>query len=148
MGQYDDILRHPHYIDAAHQPMSMMSRAAQFSAFAALTGYEEAVAETARLTDQRHILTEDEQETLNAVMQQLADGIRPMPLLSVTYFVPDPRKDGGSYETVRGRVRFLDTDCGLLRFEDGRTVPLRELMSAALIPEISDADLTISKNMI
>lgn len=145
MDRYDDILLHPHYQDARHKPMSMMSRAAQFSSFAALTGYEDAIDETARLTDCRHELTEDEQQALNDVMQRLADDALPMPVLSVIYFVPDEKKSGGTYMSMFGKLRMLDTDCGMLRFEGGEAVPIDDLLSVQILADDDEPCLPFSE---
>ena len=91
---YDDIkhLTRPQYDDL--HPMSMHDRAAQFSPFAALVGYDDAVAETARLTDSRDELTEDEITDLNTNLNRLLDSLDEQPEISVTYFVPDEKKSG------------------------------------------------------
>ena len=134
MGQYDDIIQHPHYQDALHKPMSIMGRAAQFSAFAALTGYDEAIDETARLTDRRRELTEDEQAALNGAMRQIEELAQRKPPLSVTYFQRDERKEGGRLVTRRGNFRFLDTNLGRLCMTDGYAIPLADLVSVRLLP--------------
>ncbi len=116
---YDDIkhLTRPQYDDL--HPMSMHDRAAQFSPFAALVGYDDAVAETARLTDSRAVLTEDEMSELNANLNRLLDSLNEQPKISVTYFVPDEKKSGGKYVDKVGIVRIYDSYSQELVFTDG-----------------------------
>jgi len=104
--------------------MSRMNRAAQFAPFAALTGYEESIEETARLTDRRIELSEYEIEELNAKLNFIQEHIKEHPEVTVTYFQPDERKDGGAYITVTGRVRRIDEVNRVLAFEDERTLPI------------------------
>ena len=104
MGKYDDIINLPHHVSATRPRMSMIDRAAQFSPFAALTGYDAAIKETGRLTDRRIELTEDSRAAMDRKQQLLVENLADHPEVSVTYFVPDERKAGGAYITVTGRV--------------------------------------------
>ena len=88
--------------------MSRMNRAAQFAPFAALTGYEESIEETARLTDCGIELSEYEIEELNAKLNFIQEHIKERPEVTITYFQPDERKEGGEYLTVTGRIRRID----------------------------------------
>lgn len=121
---YDDIkhLTRPQYDDL--HPMSMHDRAAQFSPFAALVGYDDAVAETARLTDSRLELTEDEMSELNANLNRLLDNLDEQPQISVTYFVPDKYKTGGRYIVKTGTVRRIDEYARVLIFTDKSEIPI------------------------
>ncbi len=121
---YDDIkhLTRPQYDDL--HPMSMHDRAAQFSPFAALVGYDDAVAETARLTDSRLELTEDEMLELNANLNRLLDSLDEQPQISVTYFVPDKYKTGGRYIVKTGTVRRIDEYARVLIFTDKSEIPI------------------------
>ncbi len=121
---YDDIkhLTRPQYDDL--HPMSMHDRAAQFSPFAALVGYGDAVAETARLTDSRLELTEDEMSELNANLNRLLDSLDEQPQISVTYFVPDKYKTGGRYIVKTGTVRRIDEYARVLIFTDKSEIPI------------------------
>ena len=101
-GQYDDIIRLPHPDSPKHPRMSLYDRAAQFSPFAALTGHSAAIAETGRLTDRRVELDEYEMARVDAELQHLQELLPSRPTASITYFVPDERKNGGSYQTVTG----------------------------------------------
>ena len=124
---YDDIkhLTRPQYDDL--HPMSMHDRAAQFSPFAALVGYDDAVAETARLTDTRAELTEDEMSELNANLNRLLDKLDEQPEISVTYFVPDERKSGGKYVEKLGVVRIYDSYANELVFTDGVRIAVADM---------------------
>lgn len=121
---YDDIkhLTRPQYDDL--HPMSMHDRAAQFSPFAALVGYDDAVAETARLTDSKLDLTEDEMSELNANLNRLLDSLDEQPQISVTYFVPDKYKTGGRYIVKTGTVRRIDEYARVLIFTDKSEIPI------------------------
>jgi hypothetical protein len=126
---YDDIKRltRPQYDDL--HPMSMLDRAAQFSPFAALVGYDDAVAETARLTDSRAVLTADEMFELNANLNRLLDRLDEQPEISVTYFVPDERKSGGKYVEKQGVVRIYDSYSQELVFTDKFRINIQDIIS-------------------
>ena len=115
----------PHYDD--HPQMSISDRAAQFSPFAALTGYDAAVDETARYTEIREELTEDEVNRLNDDLNRLLDMLDERPEIRVTYFVPDKRKSGGSYMTKTGIVKKIDEYQKILVLEDGSKIPLEDI---------------------
>ena len=133
---YDDIkhLTRPQYDDL--HPMSMHDRAAQFSPFAALVGYDDAVAETARLTDSRLELTEDEMFELNANLNRLLDSLDERPQISVTYFVPDEKKSGGKYVEKLGVVRIYDSYAGELVFTDGVRIAVTDMSALTFIDEV------------
>lgn len=107
-GPYDDIINLPHHVSATRPQMSLANRAAQFSPFAALTGFEEAIVETSRLTDERIELAEGKIAVLDRKLAILADTINDHPEISVTYFQPDVRKEGGAYITAIGTVKKID----------------------------------------
>lgn len=125
--QYDDIIDLPHHVSAARPRMSMIDRAAQFSPFAALTGYDAAIKETGRLTDDRIELSEESRAALDGKQQLLLDNLADRPEVSVTYFVPDEWKSGGAYVTVTGRVKKVDKFERLLILTDGTKIPLDEI---------------------
>ena len=129
MGKYDDILSLPHPVSKTHPPMPRAERAAQFSSFAALTGYEEIVAESARLTEARAELDRDALEALDGALRALAAEIETRPEAELRYFVPDEKKAGGRYETLRGRVKKIDEQASLLLLEDGKKIPLGDIAS-------------------
>ena len=108
-GPYDDIISLPHPTSAKHPRMPLSDRAAQFSPFAALSGHGAAIAETARLTDRRIELDEDTRAMLDLKQQILADRIAERPEISVVWFRPDEKKDGGQYVTTVGQLKRLMT---------------------------------------
>lgn len=126
--QYDDIIDLPHHVSATRQRMSMIDRAAQFSPFAALTGYDAAIKETGRLTDERIELSEESRAALDRKQQLLLDNLADRPEVSLTYFVPDERKSGGAYVTVSGRAKKVDDYQRLLILTDGTKIPLDEIL--------------------
>lgn len=132
-GPYDDIIDLPHPTSTRHPRMPMANRAAQFSPFAALTGYEDAVQETARQTVARPELTKEEKSHLNAELQALAEKISEHPTVSLTYFQPDERKAGGGFVTAEGAAKKLDRHTGMVILDDGRKIPVENLMSIQLI---------------
>lgn len=115
---YDDIIDLPHHVSERHPQMSMYNRAAQFAPFAALTGHNAAIAEVARLTETEQELSESDAEVLNRKLAYL-HSLDEKPTISVTYFVPDDKKEGGSYHTATGIVKSVETDKGVLQFENG-----------------------------
>ena len=128
MGNYDDIIDLPHHISETHPPMSRADRAAQFSTFAALTGYDAAVRETARVTERRIELDEGVKAELNARLNCILEHLPEHPQVSITYFVPDEKKSGGAYRTVTGAVRKLDSFAKTLTLVDGTVVSMEEMV--------------------
>ena len=106
----------------------MQDRAAQFSPFAALTGYDSAIRETARLTDTKLELTEETMAVLNMKLQMAADSIAEQPELSFTYFKPDEKKAGGAYVTVSGTVKRVDDYERLVILQSGERIPMDNLL--------------------
>ncbi len=102
---YSDIIDHPHHRSVTRPHMPMITRAAQFSPFAALTGYDESVRETGRLTDEKAHLDESQIEEINRRLSELAGTDR---TAAITYFVPDLIKEGGSYTVSTGRIKKTD----------------------------------------
>lgn len=107
-GGYDDLIFLPHHVSPTRARLTASARAAQFAPFAALTGYDAVVAETARLTTCRAELDEDERARLNRRLQALAGRLDEQPEVRITYFRPDGRKAGGAYVTAAGRVKRID----------------------------------------
>ena len=126
---YDDIIHLPHHVSQNHPQMPLRDRAAQFAPFAALTGYEAAVGETARLTAERRELDPQEAEELDRRLTDLAARLPDHPEVTVEYFVPDERKSGGAYVTVTGRVRHVSVSEKLLVMEDGMEIPMDDVVS-------------------
>ena len=127
-NKYDDIIDMPHHVSKTRPHMSMEDRAAQFSPFAALTGHEEAIEETARLTDVRIELDEDRKEKLNEKLSKVVQGIGSGELLDITYFVPDELKSGGEYVRKKGAVKKYDEYERVLVMEDGEKIQVREIL--------------------
>ena len=130
--EYDDIIRLPHHVSPARPHMPMTDRAAQFSPFAALTGYDAAILETARLTDFKRELTEEQKELLGRQLHLLQSRLQEAPVVAVTFFVPDSRKAGGAYRTVNGPVKKIDETLGLLVMSSGVSVPFDDILSLEL----------------
>ncbi len=127
--RYDDIIDQPRPVSQKHPPMPIESRAAQFLPFAALTGYDAAILETARLTDRRIDLDEDEKLNLSSKLQLLQDNIRAQPEVAITFFVPDERKTGGAYTVMIGRVKKVDIYERHIVMMDGSTIPIDEVFA-------------------
>lgn len=127
MNRYDDMLHLPHHVSPTRPPMSMVDRAAQFSPFAALSGYGAAIKETGRLTEERSELGEDSRWELNGKLGVLLSRLGQCPEVSITYFQPDGHKVGGAYRTVTGRVKKLDPITGLLTLTDGTKIPMEDI---------------------
>ena len=125
---YPGMLHLPHPVSQKHPHMSRLDRAAQFSPFAALSGYEAALQEAGRLTEERIELAEGEKEEIRCRLQAVQDAVARHPEITVVYFVPDEKKEGGSYVTAVGRVKRLDEFSRTLLFQDGRSVPLDEIV--------------------
>lgn len=126
--RYDDIIHLPHPVSASHPPMPMIDRAAQFSPFAALTGYDAAIKETARLTSQRIDLDEDSKAALDIKLQLLLEKIGEHPEVTITYFLPDKKKAGGTYVTVTGNVKRMDAYARSMVMADGNRIPLDDIL--------------------
>ena len=130
--EYDDIIHLPHHVSPDRPHMPMQDRAAQFSPFAALTGYDAAILETARLTDAKRELTEEQKELLGRQLHLLQSRLQEAPVVAVTFFVPDSRKAGGAYRTVSGTAKKIDEALGLLVMSSGVSVPFDDILSLEL----------------
>lgn len=126
MSRYDDIINLPHHVSKTRKPMSMENRAAQFAPFAALTGHDAAIAETARLTASRLELS---QEMLGNLSRRLAYALECQSSVTVTYFEPDAYKEGGRYVTASGIIKRIDEADGTIVFTDKRRVRLAAIYS-------------------
>ena len=128
MGKYDNIINLPHYEPKNYPRMSMYSRAAQFAPFAALTGYDEQVKETARLTDDRLDLDDEVKAILDAKLQKIKDNISSKPQVTITYFVADARKDGGKYVTVTNNIKKIDEYKQAIILVDATEIPIIDIV--------------------
>ncbi len=134
-NKYDDILELPCPVSKKHAPMSRESRAAQFAPFAALTGYEEAVEETARLTDAKIELTEDQLARVNHTLHEIYTDRDDTTVYEVVYFRADKRKAGGMYLTVQGRVRDVNIAEGTLTLENRLKLAFEDILSIRVFRE-------------
>lgn len=139
--KYDDIIDLPHHVSIRHPRMQLLDRAAQFSPFAALTGHEEAIKETARLTEEWVELDESSKELLDKRLQILREHLEERPEITVTYFKPDERKNGGVYLTIRGRVKKIREYEHQILMEDGTVLLMENLfsMEGELFREIDES---------
>ena len=128
-GEYDDIINLPHHVSKKRPPMAAMGRAAQFSPFAALTGYDAAIKETARLTDERVKLDEYMRDALSDRLQIIADRIKEHPEIAITYYQPDAKKNGGAYVTASSTARKIDEYERVVVMTDGTVIPIDEIIS-------------------
>lgn len=121
-GSYDDIIHMSHHVSPVRKRMSMIDRAAQFSPFAALTGYDAIIRETGRITDDPLDLDVDAIAILSGRIQRLAERKEEHPKVTVTYFVPDEKKAGGSYHRITGRMKKVDPHKRLIILADGTEI--------------------------
>lgn len=126
-NQYDDIIHLPHHVSIRHTPMSAIDRAAQFSPFAALTGYEAVIEETGRLTDTQIELDEGGKAMVDEKLRRIAERIDAQPRVTVTWFQPDERKSGGAYVSTTGCVKKLDPYERILLLMDGTLIPISRI---------------------
>lgn len=126
--QYDDIINLPHHISKKHPQMSLYARSAQFAPFAALTGYEEAVKETARETNERIDIEDELKSILDGKLQIILEQIKNHPEISITYFIADSKKNGGEYVTVTGLVKKVDSYNQYIYLIDNTEIPINEII--------------------
>ena len=124
---YEDILNLSHHVSKTRPQMSMLDRAAQFSPFAALTGYDDAIKETGRLTDEKIEMDQDRKAALDMKQAYLIEMIDEQPEISITYFLPDAKKSGGAYVTVTGNLKRFDEYERLLILTDGKKIPMDDI---------------------
>lgn len=124
--KYDDIIDLPHHISTRRAHLSMAQRSAQFASFAALKGFEDEIAETARVTDKKLILDENEIEILNEALQYISYNINENLEVSITYFVPDKLKSGGAYVTKVGKINKIDSITRILTL-DTHQIPINDI---------------------
>lgn len=130
--KYADIINLPHHTSPTRSRMPMLDRAAQFSPFAALTGYDAAVAETARLTERKIELDENEKAKLNEKLRSIVESIDQQPVVTVTYFEPDERKSGGIYVSLKGQVKRIDEYEHTIIFSDKTTVWIEDVVGISI----------------
>ncbi len=123
-NRYDEIMELPHHVSKTRPQMPLSDRAAQFAPFAALTGYDSAIKETGRLTDERIELDEEALTALDRKYQLLMDTLDDAPEVTIIYFQPDERKAGGQYVSATGTVKKVDTFGRRILLQDGTRIPL------------------------
>ena len=130
MSDYSNIIDHPHHQSQTRPHMSMIARAAQFSPFAALTGYGDAVDETARLTSEKVILDADATAELDRKLQSATEANTPV---AITYFVPDHLKEGGAYTIISGTIRKTDPIENTVTMDDGSIIPIDDILDISAL---------------
>ena len=136
--KYDDIINLPHHVSKKHPQMSLHDRAAQFSPFAALTGHKAAINETARLTEEKQILSEDVIAKLNEQLNLIKENIGTNQTVTITYFVPDDKKSGGAYISHTGVVKKIDEYNHTVILTDKTVIPIEQIseMQSDIFSEI------------
>jgi hypothetical protein len=129
LSKYLDIINLPRHISTRRAPMSISNRAAQFAPFAALTGYESSIREAARFTEQRIEPDEDQKAAINEMLQYINRHINEQPEVTVLYFRPDERKNGGRYVTVTGNVVKFDATEKTLWLADGAVLFIENILA-------------------
>lgn len=128
MNNYDDIINLPHHVSVKHPRLSKEQRAAQFAPFAALTGYGDAIKETARITEDRIELDEEEKKKIDNKILELKNKINDKPKVTITFFVPDTKKSGGEYVTIIGNLKRIDEYNKLLILEDKKKISIKDII--------------------
>ena len=128
-GKYDEIMGLPHHVSKTRPQMPMSDRAAQFAPFAALTGYDAAIKETGRLTDERIELDVEALSALDMKYQLLMEALDEAPEVTITYFQPDERKAGGKYVSAVGAVKKIDDFERRITMQDGTKIPMDDVLS-------------------
>ena len=129
MNKYNDIINLPHHVSKTRKLMSLYNRAAQFAPFAALTGYDDEIKETARLTEQRIELSDELKNMLNQKIKLIIENIKLQPEVTITYFVQDKKKSGGVYKTISGNVKRIDEERKKLIFTNKLTIYFNDIIN-------------------
>ena len=127
--KYNEIMGLPHHVSKTRPQMPMSDRAAQFAPFAALTGYDAAIKETGRLTDERIELDVEALSALDMKYQLLMEALDEAPEVTITYFRPDERKAGGKYVSAVGAVKKIDDFERRITMQDGAKIPMDDVLS-------------------
>lgn len=128
-NRYNEIINLPHHVSKTRPQMPMLDRAEQFAPFAALTGYDSAIKETGRLTDEKIEMDEEALNILNMKFQILVDSLDDEPEVTFTYFKPDERKAGGAYLEVTGTVKKVDDFERLIVMQNGTKMPMDDILN-------------------
>lgn len=127
-GEYDDIINMEHHVSVKRKHMSIRERAAQFSSYAALTGYEDAIQETARTTNKKIELDEYLKEILNQRITQLSNFLKQRPKIIFVFYLSDKKKSGGEYITVEGYVKKIDRVKRVIVLHDNKKIPVDDIL--------------------
>ena len=127
-NKYEDIINMPHHVSNKHSQMSLYARSAQFAPFAALTGYEDAINETARETNEKIEIDEELKIILDSKLQILTDRIKQKSEILFTYFIKDQKKEGGKYITITGIVKKIDVYEGSIYLMDNTNIPINDII--------------------
>lgn len=138
LSKYYDIIDLPHHTSATRPKMPVADRAAQFAPFAALTGYDAAIGETGRLTDERIELDESTKAVLNDKLRIIMEMLDEEPEISITYFKPDMKKAGGAYVTKVGVVKNIDEYEHIVVMKDSTKIPIEQIygIEGELFPNV------------
>ena len=128
-GPYEEMIDLPHHVSNRHPHMPLRNRAAQFAPFAALTGYDACVREAARIADSKMELDESEKAFIDLKLREIADNLEMAPDVSITYFLPDKYKSGGSYINAEGKVKKIDSMNGAVFMTNGTKIPIESIIS-------------------
>ncbi len=129
MSKYDDIINLPHHVSKNRTPMSMENRAAQFAPFAALTGHDEALAETARQTTPKKLLSDDEMASLTRKLARVIEQVPGQEEYTFVHYVPDAQKEGGKYVSITGTVKKYDEMTRTITLSDEKVLLIDNILS-------------------
>lgn len=128
-NKYEGIINLPHHVSNKHPKMTLEARAAQFAPFAALTGYDDEIKETERLTNERIELDDEVKNFLNNKIRIILEQISTRPVITFTYFIPDLQKEGGKYVTVTGIVKKINEYKKMIILEDKTEISIKEIIN-------------------
>ena len=138
---YNDIINLPHHVSKTHPRMSLHDRAAQFSPFAALTGHEEEINESARLTEKKLELDEDEKIRINEKLQFIKNNIDKDITVTFTYFVPDVKKAGGEYRKITGKVKKINIYEHKIIMSEGRIINIEDIIDVDIMKKFIKVEI-------
>lgn len=146
MNKYDDIIDLPHHVSKTRKPMSLYNRAAQFAPFAALTGYDDAIEETARLTETKVELSDELKNDLNQKINFIKNNIKVHPEITIKYFVRDNKKSGGIYKSLTSIIKKVDDFNKCIIFADNTNVYFDDIISITWQSDFNKVLLDNEKN--
>lgn len=146
MNKYDDIIDLPHHVSKTRKPMSLYNRAAQFAPFAALTGYDDAIEETARLTETKVELSDELKNDLNQKINFIKNNIKVHPEITIKYFVRDNKKSGGIYKSLTSIIKKVDDFNKCFIFADNTNVYFDDIISITWQSDFNKVLLDNEKN--